>query len=239
VSFKLAGLRKDVVRRPEWCAASELAKSLIHSLPARAANDARKFLYLDYWLDINLERAANLGLHQQKGLRTVDLGCGSGLFAFVCNVGGHKAMGTDLPLLDTESPEREVYKALTLAFRIQVQRARILAFRPLPVPRECDLITSFMICFNNHKQPDEWGVREWKYFVNDALDHLRPGGRLVLTLNGNPEKFGALEFFDAETKRYFETIGTVASGTVVITNCVEGQTIPANKLGPAKDFGRQ
>ena len=53
-----------------------------------------------------------------------------------------------------------------------------------------DLITAFWICFNRHRQPDEWGAAEWRYFVEDAIACLRPGGRLVLDLNENAARYG-------------------------------------------------
>jgi hypothetical protein len=40
-----------------------------------------------------------------------------------------------------------------------------------------------MICFNNHKHADLWGVPEWNFFLDDLTKHLAPGGRVWLELN--------------------------------------------------------
>ena len=79
-----------------------------------------------------------------------------------------------------------------------------------------DLITAFWICFNRHRQPDEWGVDEWKFFVDDGLRYLRKGGVLHLEINANPERYGPLEFYDPEMLKYFQSIGTVNRGMVRI-----------------------
>jgi hypothetical protein len=81
---------------------------------------------------------------------------------------------------------------------------------------DLDLITAFWICFNRHRQPDEWGVAEWKFWIDDARSHLRPGGMLHLELNENPERYGALRWFDQETLDFFRSAGTVQGGIVRI-----------------------
>jgi hypothetical protein len=82
--------------------------------------------------------------------------------------------------------------------------------------RPLDLITAFWICFNRHKQADEWGVDEWRFFVEDAGRHLRPGGWLHLELNPHPERYGELCWYDAPTKAYFESVGDVRNNQVRI-----------------------
>jgi hypothetical protein len=61
---------------------------------------------------------------------------------------------------------------------------RIQPFVPLPDLREkFDLISAFLICFNNHKQANLWGVPEWEFFLTDLARHLAPRGRVWLELN--------------------------------------------------------
>jgi SAM-dependent methyltransferase len=75
------------------------------------------------------------------------------------------------------TPEREIYVELSQTSEVKVIRSAIQAFEPLPVKGQFDLITSFLVCFNRHNKPDEWGRPEWDFFVSDLLQRLRPGGR--------------------------------------------------------------
>ncbi len=65
---------------------------------------------------------------------------------------------------------------------------RIKALQKLPsFGKKFDLINAYAICFNNHDQPDLWGVDEWTFFLQDLKqNHLKENGRIVLALN--PEK---------------------------------------------------
>jgi hypothetical protein len=62
---------------------------------------------------------------------------------------------------------------------------QIRAYEKLPVcETKFDLITTFAVCFNNHNQPDLWGVDEWRFFLYDlATTHLNKNGRVFLKLN--------------------------------------------------------
>lgn len=88
---------------------------------------------------------------------------------------------------------------------------------PMTVPlRDLDLITAFWICFNRHRQPDGWGVSEWRFFVGDALSHLREGGLLHLELNEDPERYGRRQWYDQQTLDFFRSAGSVEGGVVRI-----------------------
>jgi hypothetical protein len=72
-----------------------------------------------------------------------------------------------------------------------------------------DIVTAFMICFNNHKQADLWGVPEWHFFLKDVAKHqCRPDGRILLDLN--PENDGS--YYDDKLLRFFEGHGGEVSG---------------------------
>jgi len=88
---------------------------------------------------------------------------------------------------------------------------------PLPFDGEqYDLITAFLICFNRHDKPDQWGVPEWRFFVEDALQKTRAGGRLFLGLNDNRKRFGKLVFYDEALLTYFQSVGTVDGARITI-----------------------
>ena len=74
---------------------------------------------------------------------------------------GHSGVGLDM---DRLSMFREITRLLGVRRVVQ----QIQAFRPLPsFGQKFDVITAFMICFNNHKMPGLWGVPEWEFFLDD------------------------------------------------------------------------
>jgi len=57
-----------------------------------------------------------------------------------------------------------------------------------------------MICFNNHKQANLWGVPEWEFFLDDLSKYLKPRGRVWLELNREYDG----TFYTPELKRFFQ-----------------------------------
>jgi SAM-dependent methyltransferase len=180
---------------------------------------AAKYADLASWLPLNIQRAARLDLHRAPGKRILDLGCGPGYFLAAARALGHESWGIDAPETYFSAIEKQVYSELleALGCRPYVSNVLIEPFAPLPAePASFDLVTAFWICFNRHKQPDEWGVAEWRFFVSDAFRILRPGGLLYLELNINEERYGALRWYDAATLDYFRSAGTVEGNRVWI-----------------------
>ncbi len=207
----------DTIRsRIEWKAALETADRLSRKVQPRWPHDAPKFLDLERWLEVNLKRAAKLGLIGIRPLKILDLGSGTGQFLFVCETLGHDAIGLDLPAEAMETPEREIFTEMPAAFGVRVIRAGIGSFQPLEVNGKFDLITSFMVCFNNLKLEEEWTLAEWKFFVEDMLARLRSGGRLALRLNHNEPKFGPRGYLDRSTHDYFSSIGSIDDGKIIV-----------------------
>lgn len=186
----------------------------------RNPTSAAKYALPKEWLLLNTLRAGDLGLHKSSGLRILDIGCGPAFFIAVTRALGHRTEGVDAPTAYLTPVEQRVYTELIdiLKCRPFVTPLLIERFVPLPQPEgSYDLITAFWICFNRHRQADEWGVEEWRFFVQDALKRLRPGGRLLLDLNENPERYGELRFYDGATHDYFRSVGTVDGGRVLVT----------------------
>lgn len=188
--------------------------------PAYRADPVGAAKYADYsfWLPFNLRRAAQLGLHQQAGLHILDLGCGPGYFLAVARALGHECRGVDLPQSAFSPIEQHVYGELleALGCRHLVSALNIQSMAPLGIEGCYDLITAFWVCFNRHRQPDEWGCAEWRFFVHDALTHLRPGGAIFLELNDHSERYGPLRWYDPETLAFFRSVGTVAKNRIRI-----------------------
>ncbi len=159
--------------------------------------DWPKYLDLERWIAINLRRARELELDLAPPKRILDLGCGAGYFLYIARLLGHEGIGLDM---DRVAMFRDVTSLLGVRRVVQ----RVEAFRPLrDLPGKFDLITAFMVCFNNHKQPNLWGVPEWEFFLHDLSRHLTPRGRVWLELN--QEYDGT--FYTPELKAFFQRGG--------------------------------
>jgi len=207
----------------EICSGLDLARlrALREGMRATRERDPRcpaKYYDVEHWLRIALCNAARLGLHRRRGLRILDLGCGPGWFMAACRHFGHEVDGLDLPYGMMDDVSARVYRELTdfLGFGDRVQETRIEALKAMPLRGEYDVIVAFLVCFNNHKQPDTWGAREWRFFLDDAAARLRPGGRLFMQLNSDRPRFGKRVFYDAETLELFAARGQVRGKMVDI-----------------------
>ena len=170
--------------------------------------DWPKYLDLDRWIGINIRRIRQVELDLARRKRILDLGCGAGYFLYIAQLLGHSGVGLDMDLL---SMFREVTRLLGVRRIVQ----QIEAFRPLPdFGQKFDLITAFMICFNNHKMPDLWKVPEWEFFLDDLAKHLTPRGRIWLELN--QEYDGS--FYTPELKEFFQKRGARINEQKVIFN---------------------
>jgi SAM-dependent methyltransferase len=168
----------------------------------------RKYLDLDHWLEVNLRRVLRLELDFGPRRRVLDLGMGAGYFLFICQWLGHEVLGLDID-------EDPMFAELSVALQVPRRVARIEAFVPLP---ECgakfDVITAYMICFNNNNRPDVWGAPEWSFFLDDLAHHLREDGRVWLEFNRGK---GA-GHFTPELRSLFEHRGAVIDHHRVIFN---------------------
>jgi SAM-dependent methyltransferase len=170
--------------------------------------DWPKYLDLDRWIGINIRRIRQVELDLARPKRILDLGCGAGYFLYIAQLLGHSGLGLDM---DRLSMFREVTRLLGVRRVVQ----QIEAFRPLPdFGQKFDLITAFMICFNNHKMPNLWKVAEWEFFLDDLAKHLTPRGRVWLELN--QEYDGS--FYTPELKEFFQKRGARISEQKVIFN---------------------
>ena len=186
----------------------------------RNPTSAAKYAMPRQWLLLNTLRAADLRLHESQGMKILDIGCGPAYFLALTRALGHETQGVDAPESYLTPVERRVYSTLIDILHVgsYVSPLLIERFVPLPYPDESyDLITAFWICFNRHRQPDEWGPKEWQFFVEDSRRKLLPSGRLFLDLNENPERYGDLRFYDVPTLDYFRSVGSVQQGRVIIS----------------------
>jgi SAM-dependent methyltransferase len=163
----------------------------------KPTDDWRKYLDLDRWIALNIRRVRDIELDLVRRKRILDIGCGAGYFLHIADLLGHSGLGLDL---DRVPMFAEITSLLDVRRVIQ----RIQAFGPLPdLGEKFDLITAFMICFNNHRHRNLWGVAEWKFFLDDVAKHLAPRGRVWLELNRESDR----TFYTPELKEFFQKRG--------------------------------
>ena len=159
--------------------------------------DWPKYLDLDRWIGVNIRRIRQLELDVARPKRILDLGCGAGYFLYIAQLLGHSGIGLDMDRLP-------MFREITRLLGVRRVVQQIQAFHPLPnFGQKFDAITAFMICFNNHKMPELWGVPEWEFFLDDLAKHLTRRGRVWLELN--QEYDGT--FYTPELKAFFQKRG--------------------------------
>jgi SAM-dependent methyltransferase len=170
--------------------------------------DWPKYLDLDRWIGVNIRRIRQLELDLARPKQILDLGCGAGYFLYIAQLLGHSGVGLDMDRLP-------MFREITRLLGVRRVVQRIQAFRPLPnFGQKFDVITAFMICFNNHKMPGLWGVPEWEFFLDDLAKYLKPRGRIWLELNQEYDE----TFYPPELKEFFEKRGAKIDEQKVIFN---------------------
>jgi SAM-dependent methyltransferase len=167
-----------------------------------------KYLDLQRWIGVNLRRVEALDLDYGRRRRVLDIGSGAGYFLYICKWLGHDAVGLDID-------EVPMYPEMTRLLGLKRIVWRIEAFTPLPdLGENFDVITAFMICFNNHHTRNLWGVAEWDFFLDDIATRLRPGGKIWLELN--PQRDGT--FMTDELRELFDNRGAHVERHRIIFN---------------------
>jgi len=170
--------------------------------------DWPKYVDLERWIGVNIRRIRQLELDLSRPKRILDLGCGAGYFLYIAQLLGHSGVGLDMDRLP-------MFREITRLLGVRRVVQRIQAFRPLPnFGQKFDVISAFMICFNNHKMPGLWGVPEWESFLDDLGKYLRPRGRIWLELN--QEYDGT--FYTPELKEFFQKRGAKIDEHKIILN---------------------
>ena len=178
--------------------------------------DWPKYLDLDRWIGVNIRRIRQLELDLVRPKQILDLGCGAGYFLYIAQLLGHSGVGLDMDRLP-------MFREITRLLGVRRVVQRIQALRPLPnFGQKFDVITAFMICFNNHKMPGLWGIPEWKFFLNDLAKYLKPRGRVWLELNQEYDE----TFYTPELKEFFQKRGAKIDEQKVIFN--SGLRAPAS-----------
>lgn len=166
-----------------------------------------KFLDLGTFLYMAYQHFVYAGLPGSPPLDILDLGTGAGYFPLLCRLRGHRVLATDLP-------EPEFYTEMVQLLGVERVVHRIERFTPLPDWGRFDLITGFLVVFNNHRVENLWGPAEWDFFIRDLREsHAKPGARLVLRLNRDPPGPEG-SFYTPELLDYFLSQGAEIDGAM-------------------------
>ena len=189
---------------------------------ANPGGDWPKYLDLNRWIGVNIRRIRQLELDLARPKRILDLGCGTGYFLYIAQLLGHSGVGLDIDHLP-------MFREITRLLGVRRVVQRIQAFHPLPrLGQKFDVVTAFMICFNNHKMPELWGIPEWEFFLDDLANHLKPRGRVWLELNQEYDE----TFYTPELKKFFQRRGAKIDEQKVIFN--SGLHAPASISSAAR-----
>ena len=166
-----------------------------------------KYLDARKWLSRNIDYARRFGWLLAPPRDTLDLGCGAGYFLFVMRQLGSNVLGLDL--------EDPVFNDILRVLQIERVPFRIKRREKLPDfgGRKFDLITAWMICFNDYDRDDTiWGPRDWDYLLNDLTEKLTPDGRIVFYFNAQRQR----GIHSWELWKYFGSRAELLDGRLII-----------------------
>lgn len=157
-----------------------------------------KYLDIRPWMADKLMHALYLGLDKSRPMKILDIGTGTGYFPYVCKYFGHEVVALDLDVVP-------MYNDLCEFLEIDRRTWRVEKYQKLPdLGIRFDLVTAFMIKFNQHYSQEQWATAEWRFMLEDLrTNQLNPNGRIFLGFNANLDG----SFYDDELRRYFESIG--------------------------------
>ena len=138
----------------------------------RFPEDGRYNTYLDFCHHICKAMSLYLRLveHKHGGSETtrrnrkiLDIGSGSGAFAFVCNALGHHAIGMDKPRCDENDPLIPLIYQLTQWYNVEVIEHAIERMVTFPMAdRSFDDFTMFYPTFYRR-----WKREDWDFFISE------------------------------------------------------------------------
>ena len=179
-----------------------------------------KYLEMDKWLGINVRRIFNLGLDFEPKRRILDLGCGAGYFLHISKRLGHDVLGLDIP-------EPAWYGDITRLLGVSRVIQRIERCTALPdLGEPFDLVTGFMVCFNDHIAETPWGIAEWRFFLDDLWTRLRPGA--VVWFELNPGRDGT--HYTPELKSFFEERGAIVDRNRLVWGMETSRSLALKRL---------
>ncbi|HSZ77361.1 MAG TPA: methyltransferase domain-containing protein [Chthoniobacterales bacterium] len=167
-----------------------------------------KYLDTRKWIERSLQQVRRLGLVLNPPSDVLDLGCGSGYFLFAVKQLGARVLGVDL---DGDPIFNDMVRLLG------IERVGFAVTRRVKLPefggRKFDLVTAWMICFNNYDRADTiWVADDWNFLLDDLSERLTPEGRIVFSMNEQLDG----KFYSREIGELFARRSDLMDGRVVI-----------------------
>ena len=167
-----------------------------------------KYLDARKWLTRNAQYVRKLGLVLNPPRDVLDLGCGAGFFLFGVKRLGSRVLGVDLD-------HDPIFNDMNRLFAIERIGFGITRGVRLPELGGCkfDLITAWMICFNNYEHEETiWGPEDWDFLLDDLSERLTPSGRIIFSLNAQLDG----RFYTEETEKLFARRSDLMDGRMII-----------------------
>lgn len=206
----------DMVDLKAWRKLENALSSKLKDVPQDGTRDTMfrlernysKYFDLEQWLQYHRRHARQMHLHQEdRPLRILDLGCGAGIFLFVCKAYGHSGVGLDV--------DSEMYKKMASILGVEYVPKLIEPMVPLEDRFEgFDWISAIAIKFDRldfaNLKAISWTLDEWKFLLGDLANRLNQGGKLYV----KPNLFAPDQLFeDPAITDYLDELSLVRTPT--------------------------
>ena len=132
---------------------------------------------MDLYLSEKLKMFCDIGLHDETGLRILDIGTGIGLFPWLCKLGNHYCESTYYDYFEFYKDAWSTLDIITPFF------FEVKCNQPwdLPPGNRYDIICSMRTVFD--RVPHPWTVSNWLHFLEEAEKHLNLNGKVIIKTN--------------------------------------------------------
>ena len=181
---------------------------IVQTYASREQSIWTKYLDARKWLTRNAKLVRKLGLVLNPPRDVLDLGCGAGYFLFVLKQLGSGVLGVDLDHDPIFNDMIRLFAIERIDFGI-TRRVRLPEFGG----RKFDLITAWMVCFNNYDHKETiWDPEDWDFLLDDLSARLTPNGRIVFSLNAQLDG----RFYSEELGKLFARRCNLMDGRMII-----------------------
>lgn len=168
-----------------------------------------KYFDLERWFPQAVSLARQTGLMEPGRKRVLDIGCGSGLFGYVCRHLGHDFTGLDL--------DNPMFVAMREVLGVPWVSEQVERGRPLPVQLTgFDVVTTISPKFHLAEiidgkwVPFVWSGEDWEAFLSDVRTRLNPDGIYLF-------RFSKSEFLPPRLHELTAQARPLQPGTFVFT----------------------
>lgn len=147
----------------------------------RCALNYAKYFDLNKFIRYHLRLVRLLGLDVSKSRkRVMDIGCGAGIFLYICKTYGHDVLGIEVA--------SAMYADMAKALGVDLRASPVVAFERQPKEiTGFDWITAIAIKFDRldwgPQSAEPWKLEEWQFFIEDMATRLNAGGHMLIKPN--------------------------------------------------------